>query len=150
MVFFEKLDEIYSKYQQLSQKMADPAVIADSSVWTSLAKEQAEISETAEKYAEYKEAARRLTDTAAALKDESDPEMRILLSEEEQSLKKQLQTIEGELESSAPSQGQERRKELYSRNPRRRGRRRGGSVRRRTLQNVPRLLRKAPLEDGGR
>ena len=97
MVFFEKLDEIYSKYQQLSQKMADPAVIADSSVWTSLAKEQAEISETAEKYAEYKEAARRLADTVAALKDESDPEMRILLSEEEQSLKKQLQTIEGEL-----------------------------------------------------
>ena len=77
MVFFEKLDEIYSKYQQLSRKMADPAVIADSSVWTSLAKEQAEISETAEKYAEYKEAARRLTDTAAALKDESDPEMRM-------------------------------------------------------------------------
>ena len=84
MVFFEKLDEIYNKYQQLSQKMADPAVIADSSVWTLLAKEQAEISETAEKYAEYKEAARRLADTAAALKDESDPEMRILLSEEEQ------------------------------------------------------------------
>ena len=97
MVFLEKLKDIYNKYLSLSEKMADPEIIADSSAWTSLAKEQAELSETAEKYAEYKEAERRLSDTVAALKEETDPEMRILLSEEEQSLKKQLETIEGEL-----------------------------------------------------
>ena len=97
MVFFEKLDEIYNKYEQLTQKMADPAVIADSSEWTKVAKEQSELAETACKYGEYKEAARRLADTQEALKSEADPEMSILLSEEEQSLRKQLSAIEGEL-----------------------------------------------------
>ena len=97
MIFFEKLEDIYNKYQTLSQKMADPEVIADSALWTKLAKEQSELSETAEKYAEYKETERRLNDTSEALKSEADPEMRILMSEEEQSLKKQLEGIEGEL-----------------------------------------------------
>lgn len=97
MIFFEKLNDIYNKYQALSQKMADPEIIADSAQWTKLAKEQAELSETAEKYAEYKEAERRLGDTSEALKSETDPEMRILMAEEEQSLKKQLADIEGEL-----------------------------------------------------
>ena len=97
MVFSDKLNDIYEKYKTLSEKMADPEIIADSAAWTALAKEQAEIAETAEKYAEYRETDRRLKDTAEALKTETDPEMKILLSEEEQSLKKQLETIEGEL-----------------------------------------------------
>ena len=97
MVFSDKLNDIYEKYKTLSEKMADPEIIADSAAWTALAKEQAEIAETAEKYAEYRETDRRLKDTAEALKTETDPEMKILLSEEEQSLKKRLETIEGEL-----------------------------------------------------
>ena len=51
MVFLEKLKDIYQKYQTLSESMADPEVIADSARWTKIAKEQSEISETAEKYA---------------------------------------------------------------------------------------------------
>ena len=97
MVFLDKLNEIYDKYQTLSQKMADPEIIADSAAWTSLAKEQSEIAETAEKYAEYKEAERNLAQTTDALKTETDPEMKALLSEEELSLKKQLLSIEEEL-----------------------------------------------------
>ena len=83
MIFLEKLEDIYNKYQALSQKMSDPEIIADSAQWTKLAKEQAELSETAEKYAEYKETERRMKDTTEALKSETDPEMRILMSEEE-------------------------------------------------------------------
>ena len=97
MVFLDKLNEIYNKYQSLSEKMADPDIIADSAKWTALAKEQSEIAETAQKYGEYRECDRRLSQTTEALKTESDPEMKILLSEEEQSLKKQLSGIEGEL-----------------------------------------------------
>ena len=97
MVFLDKLNEIYDKYQTLSQKMADPEIIADSAAWTSLAKEQSEIAETAEKYAEYKEAERNLAQTTDALKTETDPEMKALLSDEELSLKKQLSAIEEEL-----------------------------------------------------
>ena len=97
MVFFEKLEEIYDKYAALSRKMADPDVIADSAQWAKLAKEQAELSETAEKYGEYKETDRRLKQTREALAAEEDAEMRSLLSEEEEGLKKQLSAITEEL-----------------------------------------------------
>ena len=97
MVFLEKLKDIYQKYQTLSESMADPEVIADSARWTKIAKEQSEISETAEKYAEYMQVERRLADTRAALSAESDAEMRALMEEEEFSLKKQLEGIENEL-----------------------------------------------------
>ena len=90
MVFLEKLKDIYQKYQTLSESMADPEVIADSARWTKIAKEQSEISETAEKYAEYMQVERRLADTRAALSAESDAEMRALMEEEEFSLKKQI------------------------------------------------------------
>ena len=97
MVFFEKLEDIYNKYKSLSEQMADPAVIADSAAWTKIAKEQSEIAETAEKYAEYKRAEGSLKSTQEAAKGEADPEMRALMEEEAQSLKKQLEKIEGEL-----------------------------------------------------
>ena len=97
MVFFEKLEEIYDKYAALSRKMAAPDVIADSAQWAKLAKEQAELSETAEKYGEYKETDRRLKQTREALAAEEDAEMRSLLSEEEEGLKKQLSAITEEL-----------------------------------------------------
>lgn len=97
MVFFEKLEDIYNKYKSLSEQMADPAVIADSAAWTKIAKEQSEIAETAEKYAEYKKAEGSLKSTQEAAKGEADPEMRALMEEEAQSLKKQLEKIEGEL-----------------------------------------------------
>ena len=97
MLFFEKLDDIYAKYKSLSDKMADPAIIADSATWTKLAKEQSELAETAEKYAEYKGVQRSLSDTRTAAAEETDPEMRTLLNEEEQALKARLEEIEGEL-----------------------------------------------------
>ena len=56
----KKLKDIYERYLSLSEKMSDPKVISDAAEWTKLAKAQSEISETAEKYAEYAEAERRL------------------------------------------------------------------------------------------
>ena len=50
----KKLEDILEKYNKLSQEMSDPAVIAQPERWTQCAKEHADISETAEKYLEYK------------------------------------------------------------------------------------------------
>ena len=47
-----KLKDIYARYEELSQKMSDPAVISDTAEWTKTAKAQAEIAETEQKYAE--------------------------------------------------------------------------------------------------
>ena len=61
-----KLKDIYARYEELSQKMADPAVISDTAEWTKTAKAQAEIAETAQKYAEYAEAERQMNAAAEA------------------------------------------------------------------------------------
>ncbi len=92
-----KLKDIYARYAELSQKMADPAIIADTAEWTAVAKAQAEISETALKYAEYAETERQMVAAAEAEKSETDPEMKQMFSEEAESCKKKLADIREEL-----------------------------------------------------
>ncbi len=52
---FSKLKDVYARYEELSEKMSDPEIIADASEWTKVAKAQAEIAETAQMYAVYAE-----------------------------------------------------------------------------------------------
>ncbi|MCD8372421.1 MAG: peptide chain release factor 1 [Clostridia bacterium] len=93
----QKLQEIYEKYLALSDKMAEPEIIADSELWTKLAKEQAELSDTALKYGEYRKAYGDLENTRKACGEETDGDMKLLLEEEEQALKEKLSSIEEEL-----------------------------------------------------
>ena len=80
--FLIKLEEIYKRYCELSDKLADPAVISDTAEWTKLAKDQSEIIEPSQKYEEYAETLKRMTDAEEAAKSETDREMKELLSEE--------------------------------------------------------------------
>ena len=48
--FLLKLEDIYKRYCGLSEKLSDPAVISDTALWTKTAKDQSEITETAQKY----------------------------------------------------------------------------------------------------
>ena len=93
----EKLKDIYARYEELSEKMSDPSVIADTALWTETAKAQAEISETALKYAEYAQTERRKEQAEEAAKTEADPEMKELLAEEIEECKRQLLTLTDEL-----------------------------------------------------
>ena len=74
----EKLKDIYARYEELSEKMSDPAVISDTAEWTKIAKAQSELAETAQKYAEYAEVERRKAQAEDAIKTEPDLEMREL------------------------------------------------------------------------
>ena len=49
----KKLGEILKRYEYLSAALADAEVIADVSTWQKYSKEQADLTETAEKYQEY-------------------------------------------------------------------------------------------------
>ena len=97
MKMIEKLKDIYARYEELSEKMSDPSVIADTALWTETAKAQAEISETALKYAEYAQTERRKEQAEEAAKTEADPEMKELLAEEIEECKRQLLTLTDEL-----------------------------------------------------
>ena len=51
---FQKLEAVEKKYEDLTKKIANPEVIANTSVWTEYMKEHAEIEEVVLKYKEYK------------------------------------------------------------------------------------------------
>ncbi|MDE6586029.1 MAG: peptide chain release factor 1 [Clostridia bacterium] len=78
----EKLKVIKARYDDLSEKMSDPDVIANTAEWTQVAKAQSEIAETAQKYAEYEQVELRKRQAEDALKTETDTEMRELLQAE--------------------------------------------------------------------
>ncbi len=92
-----KLKDIYARYGELSEKMSDPAVIADTAEWTKIAKAQSEISETALKYEEYAEVERQKQQAEEVVKDECDLEMKELLYAEIEDCKTKLETLEEEL-----------------------------------------------------
>ena len=75
-----KLVDVYARYQDLSQKMSDPDVIADTATWTQIAKDQAEIAETAQKYEEFLSVQKQMTDAEELYEIETDAEMRELLN----------------------------------------------------------------------
>ena len=92
-----KLQDIYSRYEELSRQMSDPEVISDTQKWTEIAKAQAEISETAQKYAEYAACEKEMADASAAEKAETDPDMKAMFSDEVQFCKQRLEGIREEL-----------------------------------------------------
>ena len=93
----DKLEDILKKYNALSAEMADPAVIVKPERWPQCAKEHADISETAEKYLEYKKTEREMNDAFRAAEEEGDRELRELLEQEGYSLKEKLAAQEDAL-----------------------------------------------------
>ncbi len=92
-----KLKVISDRCAALSAKLADSAVIGDPVQWAGIAKEQAELSEPAEVYAEYIRVRDEMSGAAAAAESESDPEMRALLQEEAELCRQKLEDIRGRI-----------------------------------------------------
>lgn len=92
-----KLADVYARYCDLSEKMSTPEVIADTIEWTKIAKAQAELAETAQKYEEYLSIQKRMTDAEELLGEETDAEMRELLNEEIYSCKNELENVKEQL-----------------------------------------------------
>lgn len=95
--FLQKLEEIYKRYRGLSDKLSDPAVIADTAEWTKTAKEQSELTETANKYEEYLTAVKQRDEAEEAAKTETDREMKELLLAEVISCKEKADAVCEEL-----------------------------------------------------
>ncbi len=93
----KKLEDIYKRYCALSEKLSDPDLIADTAEWTKTAKDQAELSEPAQVYEQYSTAQKRKSDAEEAIKNETDPEMRELLSQEINDCSKRCEELIGEL-----------------------------------------------------
>jgi peptide chain release factor 1 len=79
---FEKLEELNNRYALLTQKLSDPAVIADQDNWRKLSKECASLEAPVNKYAEYKANEAAIADCKELLADKSDPALHDMAREE--------------------------------------------------------------------
>ena len=94
---FKKLDLILDRYNKLNELVADPNVIAVMDEWKKYSKELSDISETVEKYIEYKKVVKEQEDLKELLPMEKDAEMKSLMEEEILNCKDKISTISDEL-----------------------------------------------------
>jgi len=94
---FERLNQMEARYEELTQALASPETMNDSSKYQKTAKAHSEIAPTVEKYREYKELTRGIAESKALLAEEKDPDMRAYAQEELDQLELRLVNVEQEL-----------------------------------------------------
>lgn len=93
----ERLKKIKEKFEELTNELIDPNVLADMNIWQKKSKEQADLAPIVEKYDEYVKVENDMKDAEEMLKTETDPEMVSMLNDEYYSGKDKLKVIEEEL-----------------------------------------------------
>ena len=93
----ERLDFLENKYDELSNKIGDPSIMANQKEWQKLCKEHAEIETIVGRYREYKEAEAALADNKEMLNEESDREMREMIQEDIKALTEQVEAVKDEI-----------------------------------------------------
>ena len=91
---FQKLEGIEKKYDDLTQKISDPAIIAAQNEWKTYMKEHADLEPIVLKYREYKKVQAQLEEAKEML---SDPELKDLAEIELLEAKEKLPKLEEEL-----------------------------------------------------
>ncbi len=94
----DKLDFITEKYEELSQKVSNPDIIADQPVWQKHMKEMGEMEPIVNKYKEYKKAVEELSGAKEMLSEGGlDDEMKELTKMEISDLDEKIETMSEEL-----------------------------------------------------
>src|SRR6516165_3375591 len=94
---FERLEQIEAKYEELTQALASPEIVADSTRFQKTAKAHSDLLPVVEKYREFKDLNRGSQETKARVADETDPDMRAYAQEELAHLEQRLLAVEQEL-----------------------------------------------------
>lgn len=93
----EKLKKLVAAYEELEQKLGDPAVIADPKEYAHLAKEHADQAELVAKAREYLQAIEDIETAKEMLKETSDPDDKAMLQEDISSNEERLPKLEDEI-----------------------------------------------------
>ncbi|HYZ83933.1 MAG TPA: peptide chain release factor 1 [Bryobacteraceae bacterium] len=96
MQYLQKLEGIESRFEELTQQMADPDVIGQTDSYRKISKQQSELSEVVAKYREWKKVHSDL-EGARQMMAENDPEIRDMASEDIARLEPEIERIENEL-----------------------------------------------------
>ncbi|MCI8353219.1 MAG: peptide chain release factor 1 [Clostridia bacterium] len=93
---FQKLDDVEKRYDELTEKISDPEVIARTNEWQKLMKEHSDMTPIVEKYREYKKVKANYEEALEMMKEE-DKEIKDLAEAEMLESKEKLRVIEEEL-----------------------------------------------------
>ena len=93
----EKLKAIKDKFDQLTQDIANPEIIADMKTWQAKVKEHSNLQELMEEYDKYVKMKTDFDDAEVLLESETDADMREMLKEEQQLLRESLAESEEKL-----------------------------------------------------
>ena len=95
---FQKLESVEKRFEELTQKISDPEVIANQSEWREYMKEHAELEPIVEKYREYKKVEKEYQEAKEMMDDAStDKELKDLAEMEMLEAKEKLPKIEEEI-----------------------------------------------------
>ncbi len=93
----EKLKAIKEKFEQLTQDIANPEIIADTKTWQAKVKEHANLQPLMEEYDNYLKFSKDMDEANILLESETDADMRDMLKEESQTLKEKISESEEKL-----------------------------------------------------
>lgn len=93
----EKLLKIKGDYQDLNQKMADPAIVSDQNQYRKLAQKESQLRPIVELIETYERCIKTIEDSEALLQSEKDAELLEMAKEELSSAKEQRGSLEEEL-----------------------------------------------------
>ena len=93
----DKLKEVKNRFYAVEGQLALPETAADMELYKKLMREYKQLSPVVEKFAEYENAVRDISDAEFLMENEADAEMRAMAEEEYYSAKEKLPAIEEEL-----------------------------------------------------
>jgi peptide chain release factor 1 len=93
----EKLDQLDTRYQEMTRELSNPEVIADSARFQKLAKQHAEFEEIVTKHREFKQIEQELAGAHQMVLESEDAEMRRMAQDEEKQLTARKEAVEREL-----------------------------------------------------
>jgi peptide chain release factor 1 len=93
----EKLDQLDSRYEEMTQQLSSPEVVGDSARFQKIAKQHAELEEIVAKHREYKQIEKDLAGAHQLFLEADDTEMKQMAHEEEKVLAARKETVEREL-----------------------------------------------------
>ena len=94
---FDKLEFLKDRYEELSQKISDPEVIADQEQWRKYCKEHSDITPIVQKYNQYKQVNDTLNEAKQLLQDKIDKDFREMVELELEEAKENIVNIQEEL-----------------------------------------------------
>jgi len=93
----EKLDQLDSRYEEMTQQLSSPEVVGDSARFQKIAKQHAELEEIVAKHREYKQIVKDLAGAHQLFLEADDAEMKQMAHDEEKALAARQETVEREL-----------------------------------------------------